>query len=446
MNKKRKQELRQLLHEAIASLEIRNSDDNPLFLTIDEYRQRLSYHWTFQSVDSLKTLGGFHPHVVKVSTRAKLLDFIREEFKEAIHEDSIQSACYLIFRRGPTAGFYLDSLLKHLLDIVIVRGVEGAVLAFNKCSQNVHGSFQYRALLEGITVEAEVQVFEGMRIIRLPASTLELTRYLPAGAMMHTPSHFFSGRALLIIDAFISPVFYNPRDTKGADFPVRVEVRDEQFPNFNINDFYQRFCQALSLVGNSAVKISLNWEFLSKDELFHLERGFGYSGHVPNVWASSTEVGRSEIAEAKDFYETLVNLDSNVFAKLQIPIDRWIKSKAEDNPVDKVIDLGIAFESLYLSGIDSKTELRFRFSLHAAWHLGENKEQRRALMKEFKSIYDWRSTVVHTGKLPNKARKRPFTPEEVDAFITNAQDLCRDSIMKILENGEIPDWNDLILG
>ena len=71
MNKKRKQELRQLLHEAIASLEIRNSDDNSLFLTIDEYRQRLSYHWTFQSVDSLKTLGGFYPHVVKVSYQSE---------------------------------------------------------------------------------------------------------------------------------------------------------------------------------------------------------------------------------------------------------------------------------------------------------------------------------------------------------------------------------------
>ena len=445
MNQKRKQELRQLLHEAIASLEIRNSDDNPLFLTIDEYRQRLSYHWTFQSVDSLKTLGGFRPHVVKVSTRAKLLDFIRKEFKEAIHEDNIQSACFIL-RGGPISGFPLDALLEHLLDIVITRGVEGAISTFDRCSQNAPSSFQYRALLEGITVEAEVQVFEGMRIVRLRNSAPELTRYLPAGAMIHTPSHFFSGRALLIIDAFISPVFYNPRDTKGSDFPVRVEVREEQFPNFNINDFYQRFCQALSLVGNSAVKISLNWEFLSKDELFHLERGFGYSGHVPNVWASSTEVGQSEIAEAKDLYDTLVDLDSSVAAKLQIPIERWIKSKVEYNPVDNMIDLGIAFEALYLSDIDASAELSFRLRLRAAWYLGKDKGHREELMKDLNKIYEWRSKSVHTGKIPNKTKRTSFTDEEVREFIEKSQDLCRQSIIKILEEGKFPDWNNLILG
>ena len=191
----------------------------------------------------------------------------------------------------------------------------------------------------------------------------------------------------------------------------------------------------------------VSWQFCSqdifelgisvKDELFHLGRGFGYSGHVPNVWASSTEVGRSEITEAKDFYQTLVNLDSNVFAKLQIPIDRWIKSKAEDNPVDKVIDLGIAFESLYLSGIDSKTELRFRFSLHAAWHLGKNKEQRRALMKEFKAIYDWRSTLLFTqGKLPNKRKRKKekivYSTKRFEEFIRK-----RSGLMSGLNNEDI---------
>lgn len=90
-----------------------------------------------------------------------------------------------------------------------------------------------------------------------------------------------------------------------------------------------------------------------------------------------------------------------------------------------------------------------RFGFHAAWHLEEDKEQRKALMKEFKAIYDWRSAVVHTGKLPKRGsgkKKKPYTQEEVREFITRAQDLCRDSILKILEDREFPDWNNLILG
>ena len=64
-------------------------------------------------------------------------------------------------------------------------------------------------------------------------------------------------------------------------------------------------------------------------------------------------------------------------------------------------------------------------------------------MKEFKAIYDWRSKVAHTGKLPKEIRNKP---EETEAFIAKAQDLCRDSILKILEDGNFPVWNDLILG
>ena len=72
---------------------------------------------------------------------------------------------------------------------------------------------------------------------------------------------------------------------------------------------------------------------------------------------------------------------------------------------------------------------------------GEDKEHREGLMKKFKAIYDWRSAVVHTGKLSKKGRgkkrKKSYTQEEVREFIRNAQDLCRQSLIKILEDGEI---------
>ena len=31
-------------------------------------------------------------------------------------------------------------------------------------------------------------------------------------------------------------------------------------------------------------------------------------------------------------------------------------------------------------------------------------------------------------------------------FIKRAQDLCRQSIIKVLKNGQFPDWDSLILG
>ena len=151
-----------------------------------------------------------------------------------------------------------------------------------------------------------------------------------------------------------------------------------------------------------------------------------------------------DIEEAKDLYDTLCK-NSEIKEKLRIPIDRWIKSKAGEDPVDKMIDLGIALESLYLSNISEPIELAFRLRLHAAWYLRENEKDRKTLMKEFAEIYNWRSKVVHTGKLPTKKKNRPYTKEEVGKFITRAQDLCRESIMKVLEDEQFPNWNNLIL-
>ena len=105
-----------------------------------------------------------------------------------------------------------------------------------------------------------------------------------------------------------------------------------------------------------------------------------------------------------------------------------------------MIDLGIAFESIYLSD-DDRSALAFRLRLHAALYLRKNKGDRKLLMKEFQKIYKWRSSAVHTGRLPKKTKN-----EEVADFLAIAQDLCRDSILKIIENGEFPDWNKLILG
>ena len=119
-----------------------------------------------------------------------------------------------------------------------------------------------------------------------------------------------------------------------------------------------------------------------------------------------------------------------------------------------MIDLGVAFESLYLPR-NKTDQLAFQFRLRASWHLGENKTHRKELMDEFDAIYTLRSQAVHNGKLSSKVKIRKGNKitegKSVPAseFIPRAQDLCRDSIIKFLENGEFPDdeyWKDLILG
>ena len=228
--------------------------------------------------------------------------------------------------------------------------------------------------------------------------------------------------------------------------PFRVEVHGRDSTNFSVNDrSIDILCHALSLTCNRPVQVSFERKFLEESELFNLS--FGTFGRIYWRIADSREprmVGETEIYEAKHLYNDL-KANSEVRKALWIPIDRWIKSKVPGRYVDSIIDLGIAFETLYLLDTDGKSELSFRLRLRAAWHLGKDEEDRKQLLTKFKNIYEGRSKAVHSGKLKETLE---FGGEKISRseFIAQTQDLCRESIMKVLEDGRFPDWDNLILG
>lgn len=456
MTEKKKEELRQLLIEATAKeyLKIRpRSESTSQLPSIDVqgYRRLLQQRWKSYSEDSLWILRSFDPHIASEPTKSKLLDFLRKELDPFIHEDKILSASHFLIG-GFSEGFPLDRLLDQLLKIAIARGVEEAVSAFDRCTKETHGPVQYLTLLEGIKLETEIQMFEGIRLVPLPSSASELPYHL-SNAFRHVPEDFFSEKTLLVVDCSVSPIFHKPfqaatiqeyEDQENSIF--RVEINSEDFPNLKIDDFpLNLLCQALSLACHSEVKISFITKFLAEDVLYNLSFGMGGSSWHSRPLGNVTEAGQSQIDEAKRFYEILVNIDSDTREKLQIAIDRWVKSTASRNQVDKMIDLGIALESLYLpkSNID---QLAFQLRLRASWHLGKNKEDRKKLIDEFKAIYTLRSKAVHNGVIPQRVKIREGESVPTSEFIPKAQDLCRRSIMKILEDGEFPDWDNLILG
>ena len=386
------------------------------------------------------------------TARPKLLDFIREELEEFIHEDKIESASYVIMRNPPINGYPLEYLENKLLEIAKTKGVEAAVSAFDRGTTNTQASFQYWALLEGIYVEKETQIFDGVRLVPPPDTLSELSEKFnfTVPEWQLTP---LREKTLLVVDASVSPIFHKPNPGgyySGSTF--RVKEDSGKFPNFNESeihndDFYMELCQPLSLACNSAVQIPLQWRFLEKDEIFNLIPGrmeSTQSGRI-DLSGSSIKVGEPQIEEAKRIYDQFAEFNSDDKKKLRIVTDRWIKSKTSQEDIDSMIDLGIALESLYVP--NNSGEITFKLGVRAAWHLKEDPANRKALKKTFGEIYGWRSTAVHTGELPKKTKNTPFTPDEIEEFIETAQNHCRDSILKILKEGKFPDtWDDLIFG
>ena len=351
MTEKRKQGLKQLLNEAMESLEIQTLSGKQYSFPVEVYIEHLRERWKSYSAESMGILG-LKPSIVNETTKSKLLNFLREELAPFIDDDRIQSAssCIAGTLNFYINGFPLDKLLAQLLNIAAVRGIEKAASDFDKCTKKTSGSFQAMVLLEGIKLKTKIQIFEGIQLIPLPRSASELPYYLPASSirLLDMSEDFFCSKALLIIDCSISPIFCKPfglipmKEFVTQEHPrFQVKVNGENLPNFRVDEFYEKFCQALSFTCNSPVQISLRWKFLAEDELFNLDiGGFSGGGYVRRSFQERfPEIGEPEIDRAKHLYSRLDKLDSDDKKKLRISIDRWMKSKTSGDPDDKIIDL-----------------------------------------------------------------------------------------------------------
>ena len=481
MTEDRKQELSQLLEEAMEDLEIRDEYGGQLALPVDVYRRYLQESWKYFG------LARFSPfwirptvNIVCQTTRSRLLDYIREELALFIDDDEISTATYFIESNSTDSpcvhrfqnknkGVHPRFILKRLLDIALVRGIEQAVSVFGRCSrpEGAQGVFQDVSVVKGITLKTDIEVSKGIRLVPLLDSGIskEFINYFPHFAVFAVGYEFpnFFGQTLLVIDRPGFSIFHKPGPNQDfpqglpvGELPFQVGEHDTIFRNLGeVDSFQESFSQALSLILNfpiqiprgafcfEEVQISRGGYFFEEDRTFNPRDGTIASLIQANRFRNSTKADEDHIEKAKCLYKSLVDFDSNDRNKLQIPIDRWIKSIAPESDVDKMIDLGIALEALYVT--DGGGDTTYKLAIRAARHLGKDKKDREDLLAKFKQIYKCRSKAVHAGHVDTTVK---FGKEKISMskFITHAQDLCLRSIKKILDKGKFTDWDSLILG
>ena len=128
MNEERKQELTQLMHEAMECLEIQPRFTHPPLspIDIDQYKWSLQESWTSYSPNTEWLVRQFKLEINR-DTKTKLLDLIRRELDPFIHEGRISTGYfYLLCVRTDRERFELNELLEKLLDISIFGGIETA--------------------------------------------------------------------------------------------------------------------------------------------------------------------------------------------------------------------------------------------------------------------------------------------------------------------------------
>ena len=294
-------------------------------------------------------------------------------------------------------------------------------------------------LLNSLPVIEPLALDDGLCIDCLSLSTDRLPANLPHHASMSAGDYL--GRTVLVIDTTASPTFFRPQ-TYQSEQIIQATLK--------LNVDVATVCQALSLSSNSYVDIGFFWSDYQELEAFSFaydsgswspsgarvrERIYTFSSYINRPTGVTRIIPRDaeqvldlRPAEIPPVYNSLKSRDFN---KIRLALARWIMSKGhERSQVDKFIDLRVALESLYLHNIGNEKyrgEMRLRLALCGAWHLGVTFEERQRIFRKLRDAYDTASRVVHGGEL-----KRTTETEEL---LSDAQDLCRRGILKVLREG-----------
>ena len=455
MNEAKKQKLEQLLTDARDALQTQIKDarsKNIVSVSMERYIEwvKLAWYRHYELSDLSRYTSEID--IKSQTTKSAILDIIRDEYAPFICDDRIQTAFNYVGGPYYDEGYPLTEVLTQLLRIAIVHDIKKAVSDFDRYAKENCVRVKDVALLEGIRIETPVQVDDGIQLIPLPDSTSNLSGHFAPFVypFSHLPLHHFCSKTLLVVDYSVCPAFLRPRDKSTTEQEYFKRIMHSR--QTHVASVVEKLSQALSLACNQAIGFSVMWKQWPRNELFCLGP-VELSAVITSVMNSaelslfrvSNMFSNTDVDEAQRLYKCFKN--RSLSENLRTPIQRWISSKgaANLNLIDSIIDVGIALETLYLSKSESSGEISFRLSVRAAWHLGQDVEDRKRLQDTLKKIYDRRSKAVHNGTLDEEIQcggKRILISE----FIELAQDLCRKSIFKIFKDGRIPDWNSLILG
>ena len=291
--------------------------------------------------------------------------------------------------------------------------------------------YRISALLEGVDIDGSLHLAEGISLVKLPKSSEDLPASLPHFPMGATVTDFLGG-VVMSIDCEMSPALYLPDENEGGKISDRrrmFRLASGRVPDLSMDNF----CESMSLACNGYVDWLMEWKDLGDLQAFSdMLPGVSYKYRSNYLRA---KMSQADLSDALKIHHAR-RRGGGPKENLELAIRRWIKSKRPGTDPDKLIELRIALEALYeIGGVNEKG---FRIAIYGAWHLGESFEQRHEFRETLRKVYSDSSHVVHGGKI------QYATCDE--KLISSAQEICRNGILKRLQESEKPKWEEMILG
>ena len=289
----------------------------------------------------------------------------------------------------------------------------------------------------GLTLQKPIGPTNGVRIIPLPLSTAELPSGLPKKNDIRRSAYL--GHSVLSVDTKATPSLYRP--VLRHQHVVRGEL--PQGLDFDL------ICQALSLECDASIDTGVGWnDYGNLNMLANDRTTWGSLQKLGQPWhrltrSPSQALTTIELREgavqtpSEDATKGLLIALKNADARTRVAASRWKKSKQRHASLaDGFIDLRIALESLFLPQTPDQ-QLKFRLATNGAWLVGDDGEDRLKSWQILRDAYDAGSRAVHRGKVKQN--------DETRELLANAQKACRRGLLRVLREGQVSDWNRLIL-
>lgn len=128
---------------------------------------------------------------------------------------------------------------------------------------------------------------------------------------------------------------------------------------------------------------------------------------------------------------------------LGIALRRFQEVPLRANEHDKLIDLMVAAEALFLPG--DKVELTYKLSTRAAIFVGVDGVTPSEVFRFMKKAYDARSRLIHGEELPTLQRL-DGSPGSLTDVLEDLETVLTDALMRavdaVVDRGSMPDWDD----
>lgn len=157
----------------------------------------------------------------------------------------------------------------------------------------------------------------------------------------------------------------------------------------------------------------------------------------------SKQLTQEHVRHLKQWLQAWSQFDTEKRHTLELAVSRLTSAIWRESGTfplqDRILDETIALEIMY--GLSSN-ELTFKLAARAGHLLAEDTDERLAIYDRVVSLYTARSSIVH-GDMRRKRKRRGTL--DLHTIAHSGFDLARQTLSRLLKQGEFPDWKKLIM-